>query len=134
SIFFVMGFGWFGVPSGAAQTQVTPNYAIYSTNAPPQSFTLLGVSVAADGNLFAVGASFADTVRSDIGQVYIYNAITGVLLYTIDKPDSQSGNNFGAHVALSGTRLAVTAGVSQPSVYVFDLGSTNPTTPVLTLS
>ena len=69
-----------------------------------------GSSVAASGNLVVVGAS-GETVHghSLAGDVYIFNATTGVLVSTLDSPNAGGGGNFGASVATSGNIVAIGA-------------------------
>lgn len=75
------------------------------------------VSISADGTIAAVGVYNDDTGYTDSGIVYIFNAITGVVLQTIVNPNvgfngsAAAVDRFGYKVALSGdgSRVAISA-------------------------
>ena len=126
-VFCLSALAWFTAGPAAAQVSVTPSYSLYSTNAVTQNDTEFGVSAAADGNFFVVGARYWDGAAIDAGQVFVYDATTGALLYTIYPPAPRTSGAFGTTLALSGTRLVVLNGF----LYVYDLSGATPTVPVM---
>ena len=71
----------------------------------PGSSQLFGQTVAAAGNIIAVGS--LDGAQG-AGVVYLYNAATGALLTTIPNPDPDASVDFfGAALAFSGNTLVV---------------------------
>lgn len=100
----------------------------------------LGNSAAYDGNRVVLGASNDDLEANNSGLVKVFDATTGTLQLTIPNPTPASDDNFGFAIALAGNRLIVGASGDSTgasfagSVYVFDLGSATPTTPVLTIN
>jgi FG-GAP repeat len=119
-----------------------PDQLKYSIPAPPvgaQSGAALGYSVAISEGLIVVGAPYDDTGGYDSGVVKVFDSETGTLLRVLPNPDPASQDYFGWAVAISGTRVVVaaygddTAGFGSGSVYVYDLGSTGATTPLVVL-
>lgn len=101
-----------------------------------------GWSVAVTGNLVLVGAPWDDTGAVDAGSAYLFDAITGGLLHTINNPAPGMNDGFGWSVAVSASQALVgvpfdNAGPTMPdagSAYLFSTGSggllntfTNPT-------
>ncbi|HEX5233970.1 MAG TPA: hypothetical protein VFW25_01430 [Silvibacterium sp.] len=80
----------------------------------PAAFELFGISVAADGNLLAVGAT-NDFVGP--GSVYIFKLVPGtngghpswVLQATLHAPDGFTNDQFGRSVAIQGNTLVAAA-------------------------
>lgn len=78
-----------------------------------------GFSVAISGNIAIVGAyreddtsDSNDSTRLDSGKAYIYNVVTGKLLYTLNNPSlttTSAGDDFGFSVAISGDYAVVGA-------------------------
>ena len=66
-------------------------------------------TVALNRNTAVVGCVYYPQNGTTIGRVYVFNASTGDLLYTLKSPNSQSGGAFGYHMALGGDLLAVLA-------------------------
>jgi hypothetical protein len=97
-----------------------------------------GASVAVEGEFAVVGAP-GDSLGDNYGAVRIYRVPTGALLHTLSNPGPGSNDQFGHSVAISGTRVIVGAPYSSSSgeengrVYIYDLASATPTTPVLIL-
>ena len=93
-----------------------------------------GYSVAVSGDYAIVGAFFEDELGlTEAGKAYIYNAISGTLLHTLDNPDDYAGSggdNFGISVAISGNYAIVGAHqeddagvVSSGKAYIFNVTS-----------
>ena len=91
-----------------------------------------GTSVAISGNYAIVGAYFEDDAGGNTsGKAYIFNVITGALLYTLDNPNAYStsaGDNFGRSVAIDGNYTIVGAcqegdagGGQSGKAYVFEI-------------
>jgi len=66
-----------------------------------------GNSVAISGNYCIVTAPFRDADGKDAGKAYIYNVTTGVLLRTLNNPQSTDRDQFGHSVAMNGSRIIV---------------------------
>jgi outer membrane protein assembly factor BamB len=82
-----------------------------------------GYAVSVSGNTVVVGAPWDDTVATDSGQAYVFNATTGALIATLANPAPQAGAWFGARVSASGNTVVVSsshAASSSGQVYVFD--------------
>ncbi len=105
------------------------------------SSVAFGSSLALDGNRLVVGSSSDD---SGAGSVYIYDLSTGTPQHewTLQNPEpSGTGDHFGFHVAVQGSRLIVGADnddfggfISVGTVYVYDLSplsNTTPSSPIL---
>ena len=111
--------------------------------APPtgvQPYAGLGKRVAVDGGYLVAGAQDDDTGGRDAGVVKVFDSKSGALLFVIVSPSTTGSANFGASVAISGSRLVVgayyesTGATAAGSAYVFDLASATPTVPVFTLN
>src|SRR5205823_10472353 len=91
----------------------------------------------AQGTRVAISANFAVAAATTGSQaVNVYDSTNGVLRYTLLNPGQPS--SFGSCLAVSGTRVIVGDQDAHPTynegcVYVYDLASVKPTTPVLTL-
>ncbi len=91
----------------------------------PTSGDRFGGSVAIDGDIVAVGSNGDDTNGTDVGQVHLFSATTGVLLQTLDDPTPTSGDQFGRSVAMSdgfvvtGALNDDTAGTNVGQVHLF---------------
>lgn len=92
----------------------------------PGNFDRFGESVAIDGTLIVVGASF-DSIpgRNSTGSAHIFNAVTGLRTRTLDNPANAQDDFFGTSVAISGDFVAVgsprndTGATNAGVVYVF---------------
>jgi len=73
------------------------------------SFDGFGFSVAIDGNNVLIGAFDDDTSGSNVGQAYLFDALTGNLLQTFDDPTITAQDQFGFSVALSGNNVLIGA-------------------------
>lgn len=85
-----------------------------------------GHSVGVDGNNVLIGAFGDDTNGTNVGQAYLFDAVTGNLLQTYDDPTPTTTDQFsrelviqGDHV-LIGARLDDTAGANVGQVHLFD--------------
>jgi len=87
-----------------------------------------GVSVALSGDRAVVGDLAAGQTGS--GKAYVFDVLTGQLLYDLEPLDGALGDRFGTSVALSGARALAGApwdddlGTSSGSAYVFDVPQT----------
>jgi outer membrane protein assembly factor BamB len=94
----------------------------------PVSFEDFGASVAAVGNMVAIGAPRDPGASVGLGTVYLFNATTGSLVASVRSPDAADGDHFGYALApLGGNFLVGAPGPpfsSQPGpqegVYLFD--------------
>jgi hypothetical protein len=86
---------------GPVSTLTSPN---------PQFLGGFGSSVAASGNIVAVGAT-GETVDGQFGagHVYAFNAETGGIVYTLTSPNAQFAGRFGSSVAARGKMVVVGA-------------------------
>ena len=118
-----------------ANAQVTLLHSLYDTTYDYTRVYRLGWSVAAEGNLIAVGAPCDDTPRT-----IIFDATTGSLKHMLISPSPLLSRGFGRSVAISGSRIVVGAflgnsgAIDSGNVFVYDLAKSVPTTPVMTLT
>ena len=122
-----------------------PDRLKYFIPAPPaglQEAASFGWRVAQDARYTVVGAPFDDIGGGDSGVVKVFDSTTGALLFLLTNPGPATpdmSDNFGFAVAISGTRLVVAAyhedmgSTDSGSAYVYDLSSSTPTVPVVTL-
>jgi hypothetical protein len=115
----------------------TPTVPIATLNNPtPGAGDHFGTSVSISGTRVLVGTPEDEGV----GKAYLYDigsATPTMPVATLNNPTPAANDWFGYSVAISGTRVAVAApndSFQSGSVYVFDVGSVTPTTPVATLS
>jgi len=129
----------FALSSAIAQ----PAYSLKQTLQAPadtMSWGTLGSSCAVDGNRLVLGGISDSTAASRGGVVKIFDATTGALALSITSPLAQVDEQFGHQVALQGDRLIVTGRRSsgafnaQGAVFVYNLDSATPATPVLTIN
>jgi len=118
----------------------TPTLPVREFNDPGfEVLSQFGQSVAVSGTLVAVGTGEKDLNIDGAGQVRIFDTSSptpNVPVLTIPSPQPALRGRFGVAVALDGTRLVVGARdmngsvVFAGAVYVYDLGSATPGTPV----
>ncbi|NQT12506.1 MAG: hypothetical protein HQ582_07150, partial [Planctomycetes bacterium] len=102
-------------------------------NPAPASRDYFGYSVAVSGNMVVMGATGNDTGGAeDAGSTYLYDAMTGNLLQTLDNPAPGWLDYFGNSVAISGNTLVVGAHADNPgtandtgSAYIYDATAGN---------
>ena len=75
----------------------------------PTTLDIFGYSVAIDGNNVLIGASWDDTNGGNVGQAYLFDAISGNLLHTFDDPTVTTEDVFGWSVAIDGNNILVGA-------------------------
>ena len=112
-------------------------------NPSPTFFDQFGTSVAVSGTRVVIGAPNGVSGSNDAGSAYVYD-LSGptptVPVVTLDNPSPVGGDRFGYSVAISGTRVVVSApydntGASNSgSAYVYELAGATPTVPVATLN
>ncbi|MCO6043462.1 hypothetical protein NG895_06045 [Aeoliella sp. ICT_H6.2] len=66
-----------------------------------------GASVSMDGDRILVGAPYDDTSGPNVGQVHLFDALTGMLIRTFDDPTPYVEDNFGGAVTLEGSNVLV---------------------------
>src|SRR5262249_44921930 len=91
----------FNASSGALLTTLN--------NPSPGTDDYFGYSVAVSGNTVVVGAYQDDTGATDSGQAYVFNAVTGALVATLNNPSPATGDFFGYSVAISGNLVVIGA-------------------------
>ncbi|MCE9609915.1 MAG: hypothetical protein K8R23_06870 [Chthoniobacter sp.] len=121
----------------------TPTVPLAILNNPrPTLADFFGWSVAISGTRVVVGAYLDDQGGVRAGSAYVYDlasATPTVPVATLDNPSPHNEDNFGRSVAISGTRVVVgangddTGATNAGTVYIYDLASTTPTVPILTL-
>lgn len=110
-------------------------------NPSPQSQDQFGNAIAISGNLLVVGAAKNDSgAVADTGSAYVFNlsgSNPAVPVAILDNPAPLAGDQFGASVAISGTRVAigspgndVNSAIDAGSIYIFDISSGTPAVPV----
>ena len=122
----------------------TPSVPLHTLNNPgPAAADQFGWSVAISGTRVVVGAFADDTGAVDAGSAYVYSISSGtptVPVNTLNNPGPAVNDQFGAAVAISGTRVVVGASLDDTgasdsgSTYVYDVAGGTPTVPVATLN
>jgi hypothetical protein len=93
----------------------------FSTSA----FDFFGSSVSISNNYAIVGAHFEDDAGSDSGKAYIYNAVSGTLLSTLNNPNpvgNSISDYFGFSVSISDNYAIVGAYLEDAASLVLDAG------------
>jgi hypothetical protein len=112
-------------------------------NPSPQFEDQFGASVAISGTRIVVADPARDTPLSDNGIVYVYELTSsnpGAPIVTLNNPTPSTMDYFGRAVAISGSYIVAGAHLDDTgagnagSAYVYDLTSSTPTTPVVTLN
>jgi len=102
-----------------------------------------GGTVSVNGIYVVVGVPLDDAGFTDAGSAYVYDMTSGtktIPVYTLNHPTPAQSDVFGSAVAVLGTIVAVNASsddVGAPnagSVFVYDLISGTPTTPIASLA
>ncbi len=122
-----------GSNSGSAYVFDTTTGNLITTLANPTLGTsdYFGYSVAVDDTIAVVGAHGDDTTGSYSGSAYVFDTITGNLLFTLANPTPGASDHFGYSVAVDGTTAVVgaraddTTGSNSGSAYVFDTTTGN---------
>jgi FG-GAP repeat len=119
----------------------TPAVPVATFNNPgPTSGNQFGSAVAISGTLMIVGSPYDYVGAFDAGVAYVYDlagATPTAPAFTLTYPSPATGDQFGAAVAISGTRVVVGAPGDKTGTgiaYLYELGSGTPTAPVLTLN
>jgi len=92
---------------------------------------LFGNSVAISGNNVLIAAPSDDTNGFDVGQVYLFDAVTGDLLQTFNDPTPSTNDKFGFSVTISGNNILIgaagdsTNGASVGQAHLFDATTGN---------
>ena len=95
----------------------------------PMTSVEFGTSVATNGRYVIVGSPKDDTLFADAGRVFIFDreSVTPTIpVAVVENPTAAGGDLFGAAVAVSGTKFAVSApgddvnGENTGAVYVYD--------------
>ncbi|MFN7564909.1 MAG: hypothetical protein ACK5TH_24255, partial [Prosthecobacter sp.] len=124
----------------SAQAADTLKHSIPPHSTVPQTGAELGSSVAISSAYFVAGSPLDDTGAEDSGQVRVFDTSTGALLHTMNNPSPADGDKFGAAVATVNNWVMVSApyddtdGTNSGQVYVYNLSSSSPTVPVVTLA
>jgi hypothetical protein len=118
----------------------TPAVPVVTLHSP--AMNTFGNAVSISGPWVVVGAHTDDTGAADAGSAYVYDvssATPAVPVVTLNNPFPAASDWFGRLVAISGTRVVVTAwqddtgAMNAGSAYVYDLTSATPAVPVATL-
>ena len=86
----------------------------------PNSGAFFGQSLALSGDILVVSAPFDDSVVSQGGKAFAFNATTGALLGAINNPNPASQDLFGDSIAISGSTVVVGSNHANGTIYVFD--------------
>ena len=106
------------------QTFLNPNPGRDATG----GLDFFGSAVAGFGSNVLVSATGEDLGAQDAGVVYRFDAASGALLQTIQKPNPAAFDSFGVAIATAGNNFAVGAALDQTAatnggaVYLFDGG------------
>src|SRR5262249_32760658 len=97
-------------------------------NPTPVANDSFGQAVAVWGSYAVIGVPRNDSGANDVGIAYVFNVMTGQLLWTLTNPSPAVGDQVGASVAIANGLIAVSApfhdeaGVTNSgAVYLFDL-------------
>nr|WP_226894617.1 hypothetical protein [Luteolibacter marinus] len=125
-------------------SSATPGQSLFSiANPSPSSLEEFGSAVAIHGDLVVAGSPHDDKGASNAGSVAVFNVSSSLPTQPVlvfDNPTPSTNDYFGNAVAISGNLVAVGAdhedtGASNAGVvYIYDVSSGNPTTPVRTLT
>ncbi len=111
---------------GAATLPNSLNVALPIENPSPNIGDEFGNSVSVSGDLVLVGARADDSTGGSSGRAYLFDAVTGSLVHTLENPAPGTGDQFGDSVSLSGDRALVgafddnTTGSGSGRAYLFD--------------
>ena len=114
--------------SGSVQIYDTQTHTYLSSieNPLPAAGDNFGASVALHNGFLVVGAPRSDAGGIDAGQAYVFDATSGALMHTLQHPQPNALDNFGAALALHGDYIVVGAPGSDinaqdtGAAYVFD--------------
>ena len=122
----------------------TPTLPVLTlTNLNPAGSLFFGWDVAISGTRVVVGVPWDNTGAPQSGIAYVYDlasAVPTTPIVTLANPSPAQDDSFGKDVAISGTRVVVgatgddTGMVGAGSAYVYDLASSTPSTPMITLT
>ena len=73
----------------------------------PNDGDWFGNSVAVDGNLLVVGASFEDSIEEDSGAVYLFDVTTGERLFKFLPAEESTDGRYGSNLAIGGNYVAI---------------------------
>jgi len=113
-------------PGATAQTPITEDAKLLANDAAKSD--LLGHAVAIDGNRILVSATLDDSAAIDGGSVYVFERV-GIgwgQVAKLNSSDVEIGDDFGASIALNGSRAIITArfadgsGLDDGAAYVFE--------------
>ena len=113
----------------AEQFDVITGQLVRTINSPTYN-AKFGWSVAIQDDIFVIGASQDDTQGLNVGQVYLYSAVSGDLIRAIDDPTVTAYDNFGYSVAIDGEYVVIGAAdddtldtdVGQAHIYRYEFG------------
>jgi len=110
-------------------------------NPSPAANDWFGFAVAVSGNHVAVSAERDDTLATDAGQAYLFDAVTGALARSFPNPAPATDDRIGTSLAILGNRIVVAAEADDTTmtdvglVHVFEADCVPPTpTPTPTAS
>ncbi len=117
----------------------TPSTPVaFVDNPTPASEDRFGTSVAISGIRMAIGADADDTAAKNAGSVYSYalGSLPPAPPVVISNPSPAINGDFGASIAISGSRVVVGAPREDETgrAYVYDLAGPSPATAVLVIN
>ncbi|MCW1887007.1 choice-of-anchor D domain-containing protein [Luteolibacter flavescens] len=124
----------------AGSTPGTPTHTLKKVT--PEAADYFGNAVAVSGNTVLAGAFHDDTGDSESGSSYLFDLGSGTPLVptmALSSPLASSADRFGAAVAIAGDLVVVGAPDSESGaskagrIRLFDLGSSDPKTPLATI-
>jgi hypothetical protein len=119
--------------AGAAYLFDTTTGALLRTflNPTPQSGDTFGSGVALYGDKVLISATNDDTGATNAGSAYLFDAVTGALLFTFNNPTPFLNDMFGFEVAVWGTKALIgatqddTNGFNEGAAYLYDITTGN---------
>ncbi|MEQ1748674.1 MAG: choice-of-anchor D domain-containing protein, partial [Prosthecobacter sp.] len=125
-------------------TSGTPTVPTATLNSPGSSIDdRFGIGTAISGTRTVIGVPRDKTGANNTGCVYVFDSTSGtpgVPVFTINNPSPAADDNFGNAMAVQGDLVLVgvpyddTGATNSGITYLYNLGSSTPTVPVLTLT
>ena len=119
-----------------------PNVPFLTLTNPGNGYGGFGYSLAMTGTHVVVAAPFDASTGANSGRAYVFaytSPTPNVPVATLENPTPAVNDYFGDSVAISETRVVVgadrddTGATDAGSVYIYEMASANPATPVVTL-
>ena len=104
----------------------TGNFVRTIDDPAPTGSDAFGSAIAMSGGLLVVGAPNDDSLGTEVGSAYLFDANTGALIHTLSSPNTSENGLFGSSVDIEDTNIVIGApgmsvgGVVTGVAYLFD--------------